>query len=338
MDTHFDPTAAKHLGQVETGDSNSSRLDALNVGDTITAKIFRFDPSVDAAPRYDIYRVPYVKWMRVLDVLIHVSETLNVEYAYRWYCGVKKCGTCAVRVNGREVLSCWEPAQPDMVIEPLRHLPVVRDLIVDREPYERRVMELRPLLVRGEPYPGLPEKITDREMRPASYAMDCINCMACFSACPVLDLGAETDFAGPAPLVQLAQTALDPRDDLDRADLIENVASVFDCVSCYRCEEVCPVEIPIVSEVIERLKAIAYAARPSANKHQAAFLQIVEERGRIDPSALILKTQGLGALRDPVRALKLWLKGKISPLRTFRGGTVPRIERIRHLFQVDTET
>src|SRR5581483_1487458 len=111
--------------------------------------------------------------------------------------------------------------------------------------------------------------------------LDCINCMACFSACPVLDLGGETGFAGPAPLVQLAQVALDPRDGLDRAGLIEDRADIFECVSCYRCEEVCPADIPIVSSVIEPLKAIAFAARPAKNLHQQSFLELVEARGRI---------------------------------------------------------
>ncbi|MGB6538074.1 MAG: 2Fe-2S iron-sulfur cluster-binding protein [Xanthobacteraceae bacterium] len=334
MDTQFEPTIARHLGQIEGLDSNAARLEQLKIGDTITAKIYRFDPTVDNAPYDETYRVPYVKWMRVLDVLIHISETLGVEYAHRWYCGVKKCGTCAVRVNGREVLSCWEPAQAEMVIEPLRHLPVVRDLIVDREPYEQRVMDLRPLMVRTSPYQGLPEKITDREMRAASFAMDCINCMACFSACPVLDLGDLTHFAGPAPLVQLAQIALDPRDGLDRVSLIQDTACVFECVSCYRCEEVCPVEIPIVSQIIEPLKAIAFSARPRENKHQSAFMRIVETHGRIDPSELILRTQGLGALARPLRALKLWLNGKIAPSRTFLSWTIPGIEQVRRLFSL----
>jgi len=328
----LDRASARYLGQVEMHDSNEDRLNRLKEGDFITARICRLDPSIDKAPYFETYRVPYVKWMRVLDVLIHISEGLCVEYAHRWYCGVKKCGTCAVRVNGRETLSCWEPAQPDMVIEPLRHLPVVRDLIVDREPYERKVMELGPLLMRTQPYPGLPEYITDREMRAASYAMDCINCMACYSACPVLDLGTETNFSGPAPLVQLAQVALDPRDGLDRLSLIEHTASISECVSCYRCEEVCPAEIPIVSRVIEPLKALAFAISPANKKHQAAFLEIVRDRGRIDPSALVLKTQGLRALLSPVRALRLWMKGKISPSKTFLGWTIPGVEQVRRLF------
>ena len=322
----------KRFGQAESYDANLDRLQRLKIGDTITAKILRFDPSKDEAPYYETYRVPYVQWMRILDVLIYISEDLEIEYAHRWYCGVKKCGTCAVRVNGREVLSCWEPAEPEMTVEPLRHLPVVRDLVVDREPYEQLVMQLEPLLVRKEPYAGLPEPITDRDMRKASPAMDCINCLACYSACPVLDLGKETNFAGPAPLVQLAQLALDPRDGLDRSTIIADDASAFECVSCYKCEEVCPANIPIVSRVIEPLKAIAFAKHSERHNHQDAFLEIIQKRGRIDPSSLVLKTQGLRALANPIRAMKLFYAGKISPKKTFTSWSIPAIEQVRRLF------
>ena len=85
---------------------------------TVRARIYRFDPSVDASPRYDSFEVPFVDGMRVLDVLDHVYEELAENIGYRWYCGVQRCGSCAVRVNGREMLACWEPAERDMVIEP----------------------------------------------------------------------------------------------------------------------------------------------------------------------------------------------------------------------------
>ena len=60
---------------------------------------------------------------------------------------------------------------------------------------------------------GFPEPLSHKEMKNASKALDCIGCMCCYSACPVIGLGDLTDFAGPAPLVQLGQTALDPRND-----------------------------------------------------------------------------------------------------------------------------
>ncbi|MDE2228436.1 MAG: 4Fe-4S dicluster domain-containing protein [Alphaproteobacteria bacterium] len=324
---------ARNLGRDDTGDSPAARLTRLKEGDTVTARIFCFDPASDAAPRFETHRVPYTKWMRVLEVLTYVSEELGGDLAHRWFCANRMCGTCAVRVNGREVLACWEPVEPEMTIEPLRNAPVVRDLVIDRTAYERRVVALTPWLVRQEPYPGFPEPLTHRAMAPTARALDCISCMCCFSACPVVGLGQETSFAGPAPLVQLARVALDPRDGIDRGRIALEHGAVFDCISCYKCEEVCPVSIPIVTGAIEPLKALAFKSVAGKSRHARVFLKIVQARGRIDPSALVLGVQRLAALRHPLRIFKLWRRGKIDPLKTMLGFRLPDIEQIRQIYQ-----
>lgn len=324
---------AKRLGQKESGDAVLARQNSLKLGDTVHVKLQRFDPSRDAEPYYEDYTVPYSKLMRVLDALNYIVEDMEEDFGYRWYCGVKKCGTCAVRMNGREILACWEPAEPHMVIEPLRHVPILRDLAIDRRPYEDKVVAMAPWLERREAYPGFPERLSHRDMIGAVEALNCLSCLCCLSACPVLDLGAETRFAGPAPLVQLAQQALDPRDGADRGRIALEEASVFDCVSCYRCEEVCPVHIPIVSGVIEPLKARAYRSSPERARHARAFMEIIEGRGRIDPSALVLRVQGIAAaLRRPRRTLKLLWRGKINPFRTFFGRPAKGTDDVRKLF------
>jgi len=305
---------ARRIGQVESGDSSKARLYSLKEGDFVRVRIQRFDPARDERPSYDEHEVPYSKKMRVLDVLNYISEDMESDFAYRWYCGVKKCGTCAVRMNGREVLACWESAEPDMVIEPLRHVPIVRDLVVDRAPYEKLLARLLPWLDRKEKYSGWPERISHRDMKPATEALNCLSCMACMSACPVLDLGTETNFSGPAPLVQLAQVALN-------------------CVSCYKCEEVCPVGIPIVSGIIEPLKAMAATSRPASAKHALVFSDIIERRGKIDPSELVLRTQGFRAVGHLGRVIRLLLRGKIYPLRMIFGKPVAQIEKIKNLFE-----
>ena len=107
--------------------------------------------------------VPYQKWMRVLDALNWIAENGAPDLAYRWFCGSKMCGTCAVRMNGREVLACWEAVEPDMTIEPLRNLPVIRDL--DRRPHAVRT-EGRKRWSRGSsarrPMPAFPSRSTTR--------------------------------------------------------------------------------------------------------------------------------------------------------------------------------
>ena len=324
---------AKRLGQIESGDAVLARQNSLKLGDLVKVSLQRFDPTRDSAPYYENHEVPYSKLMRVLDALNYIVEDMEEDLGYRWYCGVKKCGTCAVRMNGREILACWEPAEPVMVIEPLRHVPLLRDLAIDREPYEKKIVAMMPWLERKEAYREFPERLSHRDMEGAVHALNCLSCLCCHSACPVLDLGEETDFAGPASLVQLAQQALDPRDGADRGRIALEVGSVFDCVSCYRCEEVCPARIPIVSAIIEPLKARAYRSLPERSRHAQVFMSIIEGRGRIDPSSLVLRVQGLAAaLRSPRRTLKLLLRGKINPLKTFFGGPAPGTDDVRKLF------
>jgi fumarate reductase (CoM/CoB) subunit B len=305
---------AHRLGQIEQHDTLAARNSRLTVGDTLTVRVRRSE--CDVSGEVQEFQVPYRKWMRVLDVLNWIAENRAGDLAYRWFCGSKMCGTCGVRMNGREVLACWESVEPDMMIEPLRNLPVVRDLVVDRTPFERKVAELEPWIERPAAYCGFPEPLSHKDMKNASKALDCIGCMCCYSACPVIGLGSLTDFAGPAPLVQLGQTALDPRNDPVKVARSLARTGIFSCVSCYKCEEVCPASIPIVSRVIEPLKVKAAALVPAMAKHPHALRAIVAARGRIDPGALMLRVQGLRVLRNLPRALRLLVRGKIDPIRT----------------------
>jgi len=317
---------ARHLGQRERFDTLAARNALFAVGDVITVRVRRADGALAA------FRVPYRKRMRVLDALISIAENEAPDLAFRWFCGSKMCGTCAVRMNGREVLACWEAVEPEMTIEPLRNLPVVRDLVVDRAPFDRKVEALEPWLERPAPYPGFPEPLTHTTMKGASKALDCIGCMCCYSACPVIGLGDLTDFAGPAPLVQLGQTALDPRNDPGKVARSLARTGIFNCVSCYKCEEVCPAAIPIVTQVIEPLKAKAALLVPGMAKHAQALRAIVAERGIVDPTALVLRVRGLKAMREWLRALRLLVRGKIDPIKTlFRRNTPARAAAARLL-------
>jgi fumarate reductase (CoM/CoB) subunit B len=309
---------ASRLGQIEHADTLPLRNSRLSPGDTLNIKLIRRD-ATESSVYIEEFAVPYQKWMRVLDALNWISENEAPDLAYRWFCGSKMCGTCAVRMNGREVLACWEAVEPVMTIEPLRNLPVVRDLIVDRSPYEKKVASLEPWIERPINYPGFPEPLSHKQMKHASKALDCISCMCCYSACPVIGLGSLTDFAGPAPLVQLGQTALDPRNDPQKIAGALAKTGIFNCVSCYKCEEVCPAGIPIVSQVIEPLKAKAATLVPRMAHHARALQANVAARGRVDPGALILRVQGLRALTRLRRILRLLVRGKISPLKTILG-------------------
>lgn len=298
-----------------------------SAGATITVRVFRFDPTADTAPRYETYRVPHRPKMRVLDVLDCIACDLAVDIGYRWYCGVKKCGTCAVTVNGVPALACWEPAPAEMTVEPLKNLPVVRDLVTERGPYEQILARLSPTMIRDRPYEHFPEPLAHGDMAPAHRLRDCIQCLACYAACPVIAEGDRT-FAGPAPLVKLAELALDPRDSLDRGATAGLQADVFKCISCYACDAVCPAEIPIVSHAIEPLKREAYRAGAGAGaRHASAFLDLVCRGGRLDASAIVVKTHGvLRTLFDWIPAgLRMMRRGKVSPVRLLTGAVKRRV-------------
>lgn len=312
---------ARGLGQAENYDTLGARNARIAVGEPVCVKILRSDPAQPA--RWQEFRTPYHRAMRVLDALNAIALSDAPDLAFRWFCGSKMCGTCAVRMNGREVLACWEAVEPEMTIEPLRNLPVVRDLVVDRTAYERKVVSFEPWLSRDGTYPGFPEPLSHRDMQNASKALDCISCASCYSACPVVRLGPLTDFAGPAPLVQLGQTALDPRQDQRQVARALSHSGIFNCVSCYKCEEVCPAHIPIVSSVIEPLKAKAARLVPHMARHPLAFRATVARRGRIDPGELILRVQGLRAFAVLPRLFRLLTRAKIRPLRTLLGLRTP---------------
>ena len=133
--------------------------------------------------------------------------------------------------------------------------------------------------------------------------------------------------------MQLGQAALDPRDSRERSQELIEQASIFSCVSCYRCEEVCPASIPIVSKIIEPLKAFAYRTAVDKPRHPQVFLGIIRRRGRIDPSELVLRVQGLRAVARVRRVLSLLVKGKVNPWATLFGRPIPGIAAVRRLFQ-----
>ncbi len=302
----------------------------MRSGDTISAKIFRYDPTVDERPRYETVEVPFEKDMRVLDVLDYAVDNLGLGVGYRWFCGVKRCGMCGVSVNGKAVLACWEAAKEEMVIEPLANFPVIRDLVVDRSRFEKATAEIKPFLIRSEPYDSFPEAITHTEMEDAFKLMNCIECYVCTGACPVLSDADHKGFAGPGTLVQLAKVALNPLDGYDRVPLALK-AGIDACVSCYECSHVCPVGINVLEDAIEKLKRICAAhSEPGAGaRHARIFADNVRERGRVHPATVLRKTKGWkGSLERADMGLKMYLKGKVSA----RAETLPRVDEIRTIF------
>ena len=304
----------------------------MSSGESISTKIFRYDPSREAKPRYDTFEVPYEPNMRVLDVLDYVAENCGVGIGYRWFCGVKRCGMCGVTVNGKAVLACWEKATPSMVITPLANMPVIRDLVVDRSAVERATLDLEPCLERRTPYDKFPEPLTHRDFKDAFPLMTCIECYVCTAACPVLADADHWEFAGPASFVQLAKVALHPKDEGDRVALALK-GDIYACVSCYECSNACPSGINVLEDAIEILKRKCAAQLTSSpeSKHAQMFSDVIRQFGRIHPPTLMRRTMGLFALiRKTMLAVTMYRKGKIQIFPE----TVSRVGDIHKLFDI----
>ena len=100
-----------------------------------SVKVFRYDPDVDSAPRYEEYRVPYLQ-RTVLDVLRDIYENHDSTIAFRWGCSKGRCRACVVSVNGQPSLACTKLAEKEMKIEPHPKFKVIKDLLVDFEDEE----------------------------------------------------------------------------------------------------------------------------------------------------------------------------------------------------------
>ena len=266
------------------------------IGDTVSLTVEKYDPSRDSAPRLETYQVPYTQEMRVLEALDYVVEELGESLSYQWFCGVKKCGMCGVMVNGRQTLGCWEPVQPEMLVRPLAGFPVVRDLVIDRSRYFTDVQSMEPWIQRKRPYAGFPEAITGTELSAAADTMHCIECMLCVSACPANG----EQFMGPAPMVQLARYALDPRDEADRASTALAPGGIDHCVGCRQCSHVCPAGIRVFEGAIEGLKRqIRASGRGRPVSRRSKFFARIHDFARL--ACRIAPLANWAGRRKPVR-------------------------------------
>jgi len=153
-------------------------------------------------------------------------------------------------------------------------------------------------------------------MQGAATMMHCIECLLCVSVCPAYS----PEFVGPAPLVQLAKFALDPRDSGPRAQLALAPGGIANCVSCYQCSQACPVGIPVLEEAIDGLrKEIVAEGLGDVAHHNRVYEELVLEQGVVNPSSVLLRSRGWRSIIEIPFALRLWLKGRLSPLKVLKG-------------------
>ncbi|MEL7567288.1 MAG: fumarate reductase (CoM/CoB) subunit TfrB [Dehalobacterium sp.] len=214
--------------------------------------VLRYNPEIDQKPHYETYEFPFKKGMTVLDVAFHIYENIDGAFSFSYCCRNSHCGLCGAKINGKPGLMCRESATPEMILEPLDNMTVIRDLTIDRDEYEQRKDSLRLFLERTSSPKKVPEKVDMEAHKHFKVASRCVECFSCVSGCPVIKEN-PNEFLGPAGFVQMARHAFDPRDELNRA-IIAASGGVYNCVTCRKCSDVCPHEIA-PEENIELLRA-----------------------------------------------------------------------------------
>src|SRR5580765_3046448 len=216
------------------------------MGDRITLKVARYRPDEQSAPTFQEYEVPVQKDWVILDALNHVKDRIDGSLSFRWSCRMGVCGSCGMTVNGVPKLTCatflTDYAPGPVRVEPLRNFPVIRDLIVDLGDFMRKLVSVKPWLVRKEEKP-----ISEGEYRQSPAELDaykqfsmCINCMLCYSACPIY--GLDPKFVGPAALALAQRYNLDSRDQggPERMEELSTHEGVWGCTFVGECTKVCP--------------------------------------------------------------------------------------------------
>ena len=230
----------------------------------IDLEVMRYDPERDEAPYFQHYSVPCKEDWAILDALNYVKENLDTTLSYRWSCHMMVCGSCGMMVNGEPSLTCkvFVRDLPDRVrIEPLAHFPIERDLVVVLDDVVEKMHRAQLYIIRQDPPPAVTEEYQQTPTaleKFKSYTM-CINCMACYAACPQYAL--DSNFIGPAVLALAHRYNLDSRDQgrAQRLDILADHDGAWNCSFVGACSEVCPKHVDPAA-AIQQMKIAAAMA------------------------------------------------------------------------------
>lgn len=233
----------------------------------IKLKICRSEGGV----HYDTYEVEEKPGMTVLGALFYIQDRLDPTLSFRYSCRGAVCGSCAMLINKFPQLACrtqlksalensqdlpelktypaisdgqgWKPGE-EVLVEPLPHLPVIKDLVMDMEPFFEAYKAVEPHFKPVDEDPEKERAMDQETVRELENYTNCILCASCFGACPVT--GENPEFLGPAALAKLYRFAADPREGRQKDRL--NMGITTDgwefCHFHTNCKKVCPKGVP----------------------------------------------------------------------------------------------
>ena len=230
----------------------------------VILKLRRFNPETDKKPYWKEYALEVEPTDRVLDALHEVKWSQDGTLTLRRSCAHGICGSDAMRINGRNMLACKALIQDvakdggTITVEPILGLPVMKDMVVDMEPFFAHYREVMPFLINNDPLPSNGRErlqtIVDRER--FDDTTKCILCAACTTSCP--SFWARGEYVGPAAIVQAHRFIFDSRDQAaqERLEVLSEPDGVWRCRTVYNCTEACPRGIQVTKAIGEVKEAL----------------------------------------------------------------------------------
>jgi succinate dehydrogenase / fumarate reductase, iron-sulfur subunit len=307
---------------------------------TVPFDVYRFDPAQGGEPRYQHYELQLAPHTPVLTGLLRIRDELDPTLTLRYSCRSAICGSCAMLVNSKSRLACKTPVGPEVrehgrvVIDPMRNQPVLRDLVVDQQPFWTRYEQMEPHLILDPNHPmpkDAPTQMSPAQVERFKGTPRCISCAACYSACPAVE--ADPEFPGPMALAKLYRFVVDPRDTAEKSRLQKiQINGLWLCLRCHLCTDACPKDVR-PSERIRDLKELAVemqGATEPGSRHAVGFLNNIEERGVLNELKLVRQTSGVGGVLSSLpQGVRIWRK---KPEITKAPAPIEGIEEVRQIY------
>ena len=289
----------------------------------IKFKIQRFDPAKDKKTYFKEYEVSLDMWNTVLEGLIKIRNENDPCLAFRMSCKSGICGSCAMRINGRARLACKTKIQDiyknysEVKIEPLGNLEVLKDLVVDMEPFYAEMKNLEPWLKNSYEKGQHESRVSPEENQKIEKSGECIWCAACFSDCPSREVN--KNYMGPAASVQAHRFIFDVRDE-HKKERLEKITDkkIWLCAHCEKATENCPQKIDPQSVISDLREETIHndITKTIGAKHVLAVDKSIKLFGEISESWLPVWTFGpLKVIRETKAALKLLTHKKFPTLK-----------------------
>ncbi|GAA2338666.1 succinate dehydrogenase iron-sulfur subunit [Saccharopolyspora halophila] len=235
----------------------------------VTVKLLRYNPEEDEDMHWESYRIPSLPSDRVLNLLHYIKWYVDGTLTFRRSCAHGVCGSDAMRINGVNRLACKvlmkdmlnKDGETTLTIEPIKGLPVEKDLLVNMEPFFEAYRSIQPYLMTSgnEPTRERIQSVAERER--FDDTTKCILCAACTTSCPVY--WSDGNYFGPAAIVNAHRFIFDSRDEgaEERLDILNDIDGVWRCRTTFNCTDACPRGIQVTKAIQEVKRALMFRRR-----------------------------------------------------------------------------